>query len=161
MVLVYSHVERFFPAEDVDTARAAIRDWLHEDREPARKLAEKLTPPSKATIDQLFSAKTDAIRPELMHTIDELAPEMAKVSPRGHLDGLRAPVFLLHGTGDTVIPASETLWLARDVPSALLRQALVSPAIVHVELEGEPGWQEKWAIVHFMAGVLQEATARN
>src|SRR5262249_49276327 len=108
-------------------------------------------------MEQLFQAKTDAIRPELLRAIDDLADEMAKVSPRGKLGGLHAPAFLLHGTGDTVIPASETQWLAREVPPRLLRGALGSPAIVHVELEGEPAWQEKWAVVHFMAEVIAEA----
>ena len=70
---------------------------------------------------------------------------------------MHAPVFLLHGAGDTVIPASETLWLARDVPAGLARDVLVSPAIQHVELEGEPSAMDKWALVHFMADVLAEA----
>ena len=35
-----------------------------------------------------------------------------------------------------------------------MRDVLVSPALVHVELEGEPGVREKCALVHFMAEVL-------
>lgn len=159
MVLVYSHIDRFFPPEDAPVARDAIRSWLHEERDPARKLAEKLSAPSREKLEKLFLAKVESIRPELLRAVEDLAPEMAKVSPHEKLGGLRAPAFLLHGSGDTVIPASETKWLAREVPRPLLRDALVSPAIVHVELEGEPGWQEKWAVVHFMAEVLGEADA--
>lgn len=36
---------------------------------------------------------------------------------------------------------------------------LVSPAVVHVEIQGEPLLRDQWAIVHFMAGVLDEAAA--
>jgi hypothetical protein len=35
----------------------------------------------------------------------------------------------------------------------------VSPAIVHVEIHGEPPLGEKWALIHFMAGVLAEASS--
>ena len=82
---------------------------------------------------------------------------MRAASPHGRLAGLRAPVYLLHGAGDSVIPSTETLWLARDVPQGLVRDVLVSPAVVHVEIEGEPGAREKFALVHFMAEVLDEA----
>ncbi len=70
---------------------------------------------------------------------------------------MRAPVYLLHGAGDKVIPSSETLWLARDVPKGLVRDVLVSPALVHVEMQGDPGFREKFALVHFMAEVLDAA----
>ena len=68
-------------------------------------------------------------------------------------------MFLLHGAGDSVIPATETLWLATDVPKGLVRDVVVSQAVVHVELEGEPSIGEKWALVHFMAEVLGAAAA--
>ena len=40
MVLVYSHVEDFFPAEDVPAARDALRSWLWEKRDDAREARE-------------------------------------------------------------------------------------------------------------------------
>ena len=50
-------------------------------------------------------------------------------------------------------------WLAREVPPSMLRSALVSPALVHVEMgPGTPVGQQ-WDLVHFMAGVLEEAEA--
>ena len=45
------------------------------------------------------------------------------------------------------------------MPQGTLRQALVSPALVHVELEGEPSRADQWALVHFMGQVLGEAEA--
>jgi hypothetical protein len=67
------------------------------------------------------------------------------------------PVFLLHGAGDSVIPATETLWLAHDLPRDRLRASLVSPAIQHVELQGEPSLGDELALVHFLSDVLEEA----
>ena len=66
---------------------------------------------------------------------------------------MRASVYVLHGAGDTVIPATEALWLGKDVPPARLRSVLVSPAIQHVELK-EPKLSDKAELVHFMGRVI-------
>jgi pimeloyl-ACP methyl ester carboxylesterase len=110
-------------------------------------------------MQQLFEGRIDAIAPELLAEVAANAQTLRDVSPRGRLGGVRAPVFLLHGAGDTVIPATELAWLAGEVPPGRLRRALVSPAILHVEIHGEPGAGEQWDLVHFMAGVLDEASA--
>jgi dienelactone hydrolase len=158
MVLVYSHAADFFPAEDVPAAREALRLWLWEQRDDAQAAALRLSPPSKAKIDQLFGEGSDSMKAELLAEIASHGADMANVSPHGHLATLRAPVYLLHGAGDTVIPATETLWLAEDVPQHLLRQALVSPAIQHVELKA-PTKLDQMALVHFMGEVIGEAEA--
>lgn len=155
-VLVYTHAEDFFPAEDVPAARDALRLWLWEKREPAREAAKKLSPASKAKVEKLFAADIPSVRPELLAEIDRRANDMKTVSPHENLAGLRASVYLLHGEGDSVIPATETLWLAKDVPSSTLRAVLVSPAIQHVELK-EPTLGDKWALVHFMSQIITEA----
>ena len=38
-----------------------------------------------------------------------------------------------------------------------MKNALVSPAVSHVSLHGEPSAKEKWELVHFMAQVIEEA----
>lgn len=160
MVLVYSHAADFFPPEDVPAASDALRLWLQEKREDAKKVAATLTPPSKAKIDKLFGdgAEASELKPEIMAEIQRHEEDMKRVSPHDHLATIKANVYLLHGEGDTVIPATETLWLARDVPAERLRTALVSPAIEHVELK-DPSPSDKWKLVHFMGQVIGEAEA--
>ena len=160
MVLLHARVAEFFPAEDVPAARESIKLWLWEERDRARAEAKKLSPSSQARVETLFAGDLEGVRPTLLHAIDGHAAEMAAVSPRDKLADIQADVFLLHGAGDTVIPATETAWLAREVPPARLRQAIVSPAIVHVELEGTPTTAQKWQLVHFMGDVLLAADRR-
>ena len=157
MVLVYGNVERFFPAPDVPAAREAIRLWLWEDRDGARAAAARLSPASRAKVEKLFERKTDELKPELLGLVESSTPAMLPVSPHEHISGIRVPVFLLHGQGDDVIPSSETEWLAHDAPEGSVKNALVSPAVSHVELHGEPSAKDKWALVHFMAQVISEA----
>jgi pimeloyl-ACP methyl ester carboxylesterase len=157
VVLVYSHVEDFFPAADVPVARDALRSWLHEDFDAARTRAQGLSPEAALEMKRVFDHDSAALAPELDAEVSRLSPQLAAVSPSAHLADIRVPVFLLHGAGDRVIPSSETEWLAHDTPPAMLRAALVSPAIEHVELEGKPGLGDQLALVHFMGDVLDAA----
>ncbi len=129
MVLVYSHIEAFFPEADAGAAREALRYWLWEEFDTAKKHARKLGPESRARMEALFDHKLETVRPELLAEIDRQKPYFPSVSPAGRMGDVHAPIFLLHGAGDTVIPASETEWLAHDAPRAWLAQALVSKAI--------------------------------
>jgi dienelactone hydrolase len=157
LVLVYAHAGDFFPSEDVPVAREVLRLWLWEQKDDARKREVTLSAGSKAKLDALLDGKIDTVAEELLHDVDAREGAMKDVSPHGHIDGVRAPVFLLHGASDNVIPSSETLWIARDLSPDTPRSVLVSRLIGHVELEGEPTAGERWAAVHFLAGILEKA----
>jgi len=152
LVLAYAHLEDFFSAKDVPVAREALRQRLWELPE-AEKTAAALSPEGKAQFDQLLHHR-DQLKEVLLHEITLHKEEMDAVSPHGHLAQMRTTVFLLHGAGDTIIPSSETLWLAKDVPQSELKTALVSPALVHVDMGDKVTWQQQWQLVDFMAQVL-------
>jgi pimeloyl-ACP methyl ester carboxylesterase len=109
-------------------------------------------------VDGLLDRDVHAIAAPLLAELakPEALPVTAAVSPHGRLHGLTTPTFLLHGAGDVVVPAAETLWLAREVPPAALRDVLVSPAVVHVEL-GAVSRLDELRLVRFLAGVLAAA----
>jgi acetyl esterase/lipase len=157
LILVYSHMEAFFPPEDVPTAREAVKHWLWEDFKAAKKDAEKLSPAARTRMQLLFDGKTEALGGELRAEIERLRPGLPAVSPDRIEARVRVPMFFLHGEGDSVIPASESLWLAHDAPAGTLGGLLVTKAITHVELHGAPSLAEQWALVHFMARILAEA----
>ncbi len=159
VVLVYMYVASFFTGRDVPAAREAIRLWLWEKFDEAKATAKKLTEAGQKEIELVFDHREDALRPEIERVIAAHGEDMKRVSPHGDLAGLRARVFLLHGEGDTVIPASETRWLAHDAPEGAVADAVVSRAIVHVDLEGKPTWREQYDLVHLLAGVIDAADA--
>ena len=80
--------------------------------------------------------------------------KMAAVSPHGRLAGLTVPALLLHGSGDAVIPTTETQWLAKDVPLQALKNVLISPALGHVDVDTKVTVFQKWDLVHFMAQII-------
>jgi len=47
------------------------------------------------------------------------------------------------------------------LPSETLQEALISPVISHLDLDGkEPGALDRWRLVHFFALVLRAAEKR-
>jgi dienelactone hydrolase len=157
VVWVYSHMEDFFPAEDLTLARASLQSWLHEDRDAARAILGRIAAPSRARLEAIYSGKVVEAFPEIPADIERHARELAALSPHEHLEGIHVPVFLLHGSDDSLVPASETMWLAHDLPPGMLAFALISRALTHVELGGQASLAERWQAIHFMAGVLAKA----
>jgi len=103
----------------------------------------------------LFDHKLDTIRPELEAEIERQRSRFPEVSPSSCIANVHMPIFLLHGEGDSVIPASETLWAAQHAPPPWLQESLVSRAVSHVELQGEPGLMDMGKLIHFMARMLE------
>jgi pimeloyl-ACP methyl ester carboxylesterase len=151
-VLAYSHLEDFFSPQDIPLAREALRQYLWE-QPTAAKAAALLSPAGQTELGELLHHR-EQLREALLRQITLHKDEMAAVSPHGHLSDLHVPVFLLHGAGDTVIPASETLWLTKDVPEPELKSALVSEALVHVDMGAKVRWQDQWQLVDLMSQVL-------
>jgi pimeloyl-ACP methyl ester carboxylesterase len=78
------------------------------------------------------------------------SPELHALSPAACQHPIEAPVHLVHGLGDTVIPFIETLWLARDLHTRMPAEVLVSPAISHAEY-APPTLRERFQLIEFMA----------
>ena len=154
LVLIYSHVNDFFPPSDVEAARNALRLLLWEQVDESKKSAAQLSPASREKMELLYQHQSAKLAEEMKQVIASHRAEMATVSPHGHLSSLRVPVLLLHGAADNVIPPSELLWLQNDAPQHSVKNALISPAISHVSMEGEPSFGDKFRLVHFMAQML-------
>jgi pimeloyl-ACP methyl ester carboxylesterase len=156
LILIYSHLNEFFPPADVPAAHETLRLLLWEKVDESRKEGEQLSSSSRQRMELLYNHQVEPLADELRQSIARHQAEMAPVSPHGNLGALQVPVLLLHGEADNVIPSSELLWLQRDVPPAALKSALISRAISHVALGGEPSLADRWKLVRFMAQILEE-----
>ena len=156
LVVAYSHPQEFFSAEDAELAHEALKQQLHDNMPGAKEIASKLSPGGRARMELLLAHKTDSLSADLLRGLARHEHEAEAVSPSGKLGHIKADVFLAHGAGDNVIPPSELLWVEREVPADKLKVALVSPAISHVELGGEPTFSDRWQLVHFMEEFLRD-----
>lgn len=157
LVLEYEHLEDFTGPADTEALRAALRERLYEDPAQEQALVAKFTPAQRAEYDRIIQVQQQCL--PLARSSRNHAAEMDAVSPHGHLQGLRAPVFLLHGRGDNIIPFAESEWLAQNLPPGTLRALLITPLLSHVSTESDhrPGLLEEWRLVHLLALVLEEA----
>ena len=157
-IIVRAHAERFFGPTDVEQAQHALGLWLSGRHREARHAATALSPPGHALMTRLFDERRlPEIKDLFLRAVEGAAAELAEVSPRGKLAGLRTPVFLVHGSDDPVIPSLETRWLAQEVPQHALRRAVVSPALRHTELSAEPNTADHWQLVDLVAAMLAAA----
>jgi pimeloyl-ACP methyl ester carboxylesterase len=155
LVLAYAHLEDFFSPQDVPIAHEILRQRLWELPD-ADKNAAALSPAGRTELDELLHHR-DLLRDALLQEINLHKAEMDSVSPHSRISSLQTPVYLLHGAGDTIIPASETLWLAKDLPAQSVKAELISPALVHVNMEDKVTWQQQWEMMDFMAQILDAA----
>jgi pimeloyl-ACP methyl ester carboxylesterase len=79
--------------------------------------------------------------------------ELDSASPSRCPEPISVPLFLVHGTGDRVVPYTETRWNAQQFARQTSVRLLVSPAIVHAEYD-PPSWWERLELVEFIVGAL-------
>jgi pimeloyl-ACP methyl ester carboxylesterase len=154
-VFVYSHLEQFFSASDLNVAHEALRDWLWERPPDAEALLPRLSPAGRAIMEILLTRQIDRIRPQLLDAIRVDETQLAAISPRGKLGSLRVPVFVLHGSTDDIIPSTESLWLEKEIPRKYLRAVLITPAFSHVDPDKRATWSDELRLLSFLADVLR------
>lgn len=154
VVLVYGHIEHFVPLEDRDTMRMALRAWLEEDRDAARIHAKRCrTDACTRLFEHVANDTLEAVGPEVLAMINRSGDRLSALSPAGRLDRITVPVFVLHGSADSVIPPAEAAW-AREELRGQPHRVLVTPLLDHVEVSKEASRWDELELVELMARLL-------
>jgi pimeloyl-ACP methyl ester carboxylesterase len=106
-----------------DSLIAQVRATMPAGALPAWDL---LAPSSQRLVPdrQAGGALADAMAAAALRSEPEL-------DPHGRLEGIRVPVVLMHGESDRLVPYSETLRLAREVPVEYLKSVTVTKLLGH------------------------------
>lgn len=142
-------VRRFLGASDlmrVDPARA--------DQELAaiRKLAASMPEPSATLVRYLYERDVAHLGSRLLPYAGPLAAPPALSPARSPRP--RSPVFLLHGAGDTVIPASESEHLAGELVGKTPVRLQLTGILDHTGVTRPPGLGEALQLGGFWGDVL-------
>jgi pimeloyl-ACP methyl ester carboxylesterase len=158
LVIEYEYLEDFVPAADLEPIRAVLRAHLYEDKPGEDQALHALNPAQMREALALMDTSLPSTRAGIVAAIERNAYKFAALSPEEHLRTLATPVYLLHGGADNLIPSAETLWMASEMQPKELKAMLVSPALTHVDVDGQqPGVMDRWRLIHFFALVLQAA----
>jgi pimeloyl-ACP methyl ester carboxylesterase len=133
--------------ELIDKRRAA------ETFADARRLAEALPEPSRTFMRQVNARDVDTLGRTFLPLIEQ-ASQSAALSP-DRSPAPACPVYVLHGAGDNVIPAAESLWLGRYLEAKTPTRMLLSHVITHAELNSRQDKREIWELVDFFASLLR------
>lgn len=166
-VILYAGADRVVPPDQVAPLRAGVETFLLASQltlvdmnqanamfAKARDMAKTLPEPASTYLtyvnDRNVKSLGAVLLPHIEVGIDPSAsPERAPAPPA-------APVFLLHGDDDTVIPAAESVILGN-----YLRQkradvhVLLSGLITHAEVDRTAAASDAWKLLSFWAEVLR------
>jgi dienelactone hydrolase len=135
--------------DTVDKSRAEI------EFERARHAASQLPEPSRTLLTHVNDRAVDRLGPILTPVIAALAErgEHASLSPE-RAPAPAAPVYLLHGAEDNVIPSVETVLLTGYLRDRTEVHAVLSGLITHAEVDRSAATIEVWRLVGFWKSLM-------
>lgn len=172
-VIMLAAVPFFVPAEQVTPLQTTITRFLdassdevsYPDRAKtrfaeARAMAAALPEPAHTVATWVNERDVKTMGSKLVPYIETLGGFAALSAERS--PATTAPVFLLHGSHDNVIPFTETPKL-----EAYLRAqgntrvtSLLTPLISHAEVGASPSLSEVWRVIRFWGALLSVAPGR-
>jgi hypothetical protein len=124
--------------------------------EQMKQYQETLPEPSRTFMRYVNDRAVDKLGPILLPVADALRdhPGMAALSAERAAPP-SAPVFLLHGVDDNVIPSVETVLLAEHLDGKADVHGLLSGLITHAEVNRTPGAIEVWRLASFWREIMK------
>jgi dienelactone hydrolase len=121
--------------------------------ERARTMAAALDEPARTFMNYVNTRDVARLGAALLPHVAAFSADPALSPSRSPVPS--APVYLLHGADDNVIPAAESALLAADLERRGGRvRRLSTPLITHAEVDRTPTASEVWNLVRFWAGPL-------
>src|SRR5262245_13888370 len=157
------------PADQVQPLRDAIatflvasqltvRDQTAADRmfAKAREMAERLPEPSRMYMRYVNARAVQQLGPVLVPFLNQLGADDPSVSPELATPP-SAPVYLLHGHDDNIIPAAESILLADALKARGADvKVLLSGLITHAQASGSATASDAWKLIRFWTDILQD-----
>jgi dienelactone hydrolase len=122
----------------------------------ARDYVKTLPEPAATYMTYVNDRNVKKLGPALVPYLSALGADSPALSADRAPAAPIAPVFLLHGSGDTVIPAAESVLLADDLRRKGSHvHLLLSDLITHAEIDRTAAAAETWKLVAFWADLLK------
>jgi dienelactone hydrolase len=167
-IILLSVADQVVPADQVQPLRTAILTFLEGSRldmvdkarsaaefQHAQALAANLPEPARTMMRDVNDRDVGHLGPVLL-------PHVTKIGDDRMLSPAReatpaAPVYLLHGTDDNVIPAIESSLLADTLRARGVEvHQLATPLITHAEVDRAPSAGAMWRLIRFWTNLLGE-----
>jgi dienelactone hydrolase len=165
-VILLGIADRLVPSDQVDALREAVRRYLRAsyldrtDRPQAerefaalRALARVMPDPSATLLDYVNGRDVTRLGARLLPHIGSYGDEAALSVSRSPKP--TAPVFLLHGVSDNVIPADESKYLAEDLAGNAPVRLLLTDIVSHAEADQPARLRDVLQLASFWGDLLE------
>src|SRR5438874_4806610 len=166
-VLLHQAADLVVPADQVDLLRHGLETFLQAsalarvNQERALEVFQlgrgfqiELPEPSATLFKYVNDRNVAALGAHILPVLDRLGQDPALSPDRSAPPS--APVYLLHGTDDSVIPAVESELLAAYLHPHTHVHLLLSGFLTHVDLSNRPTVGETWRMISFWKSALAQ-----
>ena len=166
-VLLHQVAELAVPTDQVAALRQSVEAFLEAsalhrtDAEKAKQLFASLQSrpstmpePSATLLSYVIDRNVAALGDRLLPYVAQLGQDPALSPDRSPAP--TAPVYLLHGIDDNVIPAVESARLAEHLRGKTRVRPLIGGFLTHVDVAGRPTMTDTWEMVRFWKELLAE-----
>jgi len=166
-IVLHEAAELAVPEDQVNPLRDAVAIFLSastlarvspdgaEDLyKEARARETQLPEPSRTLLKYVNDRDVGALGARLLPYLSQLGQDPS-LSP-DQSPPPAAPVYLLHGVDDNVIPAAESTLVAEHLRRATRVRLLLSGYLTHVDVATKPTLRDTWEMVAFWRDVLGE-----
>lgn len=158
LLVAVQHLDELVPASDVAPLRTAMFRLFDSRAHPDWAAAEAgLSPAQRQTLERLLNVSSPAVHADYVRLIDAHSREDAEISPDGKFGQLSCPLYVLHGSADSAIPAGEPEWAQKEIPRGVEAHFMITPEMGHAVPAATATSWEKLGIVFFVADALQTA----
>jgi dienelactone hydrolase len=168
-VISYAAADRIVPADQAKPLRDGIGTFLLASQltlvdmnqanatfAKAREMSKSLPEPSKTYLTWVNDRNVKQLGPLLAPLVAAFSSDPAASAERAPLPPA-APVYLLHGIGDIVIPPAESLILADYLrKKGVTVHLLLSELITHAEVDRSATASDTWKLIAFWASILRQ-----
>jgi dienelactone hydrolase len=166
-VLLHQAADLAVPPDQAATLRRGIETFLHasalaridlhgaqQELEWSRAFQRELPEPSATLLRLVNEREVAPLGARLLPYLDRLGQDPALSPDRSPAPA--APVYLLHGIDDNVIPAVESQLLAAHLDGATRVHVLLSSFLRHVDVSARPTLTDTWRMIAFWKAALGE-----
>ena len=168
-VISYAAADRIVPADQMQPLRDGIGTFLLASQltlvnmdqanatfAKAREMVNGLPEPSATYLTWVNDRNVKKLGPLLAPQVAAFSSDPAASAERAPAPPA-APVYLLHGSADTVIPAAESVLLADYLrKKGVDVHLLLSHLITHAEIDKSAAASEMWKLDAFWASILRQ-----
>jgi len=168
-VVLLNVADQMVPPDQVGPLRAAIDQFLLASSQAmtdpplaeqtfaaVRVQSDQLPEPARTLMTHVHTRNVAALGAQLSPVVDRLQshPGMPAVSLERAPRAPAAPVYLLHGADDNVIPSVETVLLGEYLQGKSDVHGLLSTLITHAEMNRAPTATDVWRLASFWRQVF-------